>query len=586
MLYRTFWHDARRPGLTRRVAPVALTLLLTLLAGQGSARQFLQPVAFQVASNTPIGRSLFVVGSVSELGAWDPFSAVKMEFDPSDGLWKTTVGLPRGETIAYKTLSRSDAAANWCNPAVDIHWQGGEDLTLTTDPRPPAPMAGKTVFYYTTWTNVTLFHDVNGVYQDSAPMVPVGPGRSPGEWLYRVDGVGTAGAILQFVPRTRTGPDTYVYDNAPYPGFGSGDYQTRLDAFLLRDGEIFNYWPSNTLSLPQVVTQFVDSSYAPTIASRSVRIYLPRGYAEQTGRRYPVFYFHDGQNTFLPGGGFGTWAAEVSATREISQGRMREAILVAVDNTSARFAEYCPPGDLVSGTPGQGNLYGDFLVHNVRPTIDFNYRTLNDPANTLLGGSSLGGLISAYLLLESNVFGKGAVMSPSFWTAPAFRGRIVSNAVPVRRMHLDWGTAEGSSMWEYGFPARAALLADGYVEGDTVQTVVGCGDAHNEAAWAARSPAMFRFLLDPGDEPNRLLADLMPVAATEISSGGIVHTTLGGWAYTVEWTEQAGAGSWLPLVPAEPEMEPWGLAQRLLSLPLAATTQGYFRVSAEPAYIP
>jgi predicted alpha/beta superfamily hydrolase len=317
-----------------------------------------------------------------------------------------------------------------------------------------------------------------------------------------------------------------------------------------------------------------------------VRIYLPRGYDQQTDRRYPVFYFHDGQNVFEPGGAFGAWTNFATANREISQGRMREAILVAVDNTSARFAEYCPPGDQVQGTPGQGNLYANFLIHNVRPTVDFNYRTLNDPANTLVGGSSLGGLISAYLLLETNVFGKAAVMSPSFSTAPAFRGRIVSNAVPVRRMHLDWGTAEGSSMWNYGFPARAALLADGYVEGDTMQTLVGCGDAHNEAAWAARSPVMFRFLLDPGDEPNRLLADLAPVAATDISSGGIAHTTLGGWAYTLEWSERPGAAAWLPVGPAEPEFEPWGAALRPLPAPMAGTTQGYFRVSAEAATVP
>lgn len=70
---------------------------------------------------------------------------------------------------------------------------------------------------------------------------------------------------------------------------------------------------------------------------------------------------------------------------------MRETIMVAIDNTSARIAEYMPPTDSYQGTQGRGDSYASFVINNVRPYVDFTFRTLNDPKNTLLAGSSLAG---------------------------------------------------------------------------------------------------------------------------------------------------------------------------------------------------
>ena len=42
--------------------------------------------------------------------------------------------------------------------------------------------------------------------------------------------------------------------------------------------------------------------------------------------------------------------------------------------------EYIPPGDQLSGQPpGTADKYVQFLRDNVLPTLDFNYRTLNQP---------------------------------------------------------------------------------------------------------------------------------------------------------------------------------------------------------------
>jgi Predicted hydrolase of the alpha/beta superfamily len=65
-------------------------------------------------------------------------------------------------------------------------------------------------------------------------------------------------------------------------------------------------------------TVFIESD-DPLIPSREVRVWLPPGY--NTGdERYPVLYFHDGQNVFRPGGPFGCWFAEDAAVAEIKAG--------------------------------------------------------------------------------------------------------------------------------------------------------------------------------------------------------------------------------------------------------------------------
>ena len=64
----------------------------------------------------------------------------------------------------------------------------------------------------------------------------------------------------------------------------------------------------------RVETIFIQSG-DESIPSREVRVWLPPGYDEGDAR-YPVVYFHDGQNVFRPGGLFGCWFAEDAAAED------------------------------------------------------------------------------------------------------------------------------------------------------------------------------------------------------------------------------------------------------------------------------
>ncbi len=334
--------------------------------------------------------------------------------------------------------------------------------------------------------------------------------------------------------------------------------------FHVQDGNVTSYPPASAPSAPEIVTQFIQST-AANIPGRNVRIYLPRGYAQHTWKRYPVLYLHDGQNVFDPGGPFGSWSADATATREIGQGRMRETILVAIDNSSARIAEYLPPTDSYGGTPGRADAYASFVIHNVRPYVDAMFRTLNDRENTLTLGSSLGGLVSLYLGREYSTFGKVGVLSPAFWIAPNYRRQIAGEPRAPLRVYLDMGSAEGASFWDDCLAVFDLHLAQEHAANGDLLFAPGNGQAHNESAWAARLPAVLRFLLPAGEEPPHLAQREFPprltISAVDPATGRarFGYTSLFGFSPVLERSTAltGGAGNWVDATRLPVETLPW-----------------------------
>jgi predicted alpha/beta superfamily hydrolase len=264
----------------------------------------------------------------------------------------------------------------------------------------------------------------------------------------------------------------------------------------------------------RVETMFIDSG-DEAIPSREIRIWLPPGY-DQSEARYPVIYFHDGQNVFRPGGPFGCWFAEDAAAQEMKAGRMREAIIVAIPNNEAdmgkaRMTEYQPPEDINPRDPQRGNgicdRYARFLLEKVKPVVDAKYRTLPDRENTAVAGASMGGLVSLWLGLNTDAFGAVGVFSPAFWTSPNFMKAVMEGTKKDGlRIYMDMGTEEKGNLtgdyWLDALAVRDALLEQGYVEGEDFLWNPGEGDEHNEKAWAKRLPVALQFLLAQKDRPR------------------------------------------------------------------------------------
>lgn len=242
----------------------------------------------------------------------------------------------------------------------------------------------------------------------------------------------------------------------------------------------------------KVRSRFLDSEH-------TVVVYLPPGYDEDVERRYPVLYMQDGQNLFDAATSFsGEWRLDEAAEQMIGAGLVSPLIIVGIYNAGAyRIDEYTPTRDSARRAGGNADKYGRMLVDELKPFIDSEYRTLADAANTGIGGSSLGGLVSLYLALKySGIFWNVAVLSPSVWWDNRFIVRRVRalNAAPPLRVWLSTGTAEGEGVVAGARRVRDALVAKGWTQGESMhyQEIEGAG--HSESAWADVAPAMLHFL--------------------------------------------------------------------------------------------
>jgi enterochelin esterase-like enzyme len=182
----------------------------------------------------------------------------------------------------------------------------------------------------------------------------------------------------------------------------------------------------------------------------------------------------------------------------IRRGEIEPLIIVGIYNTGVhRIDEYTPTRDRRQRAGGDAALYGRMLAEEVKPFIDREYRTLTDPSDTGLGGSSLGGLATLYLgLLYPQVFGRLAVLSPSVW----WDGRVILRIVrltepkPRLRIWLDIGTGEGKKTVLDARALRNELVRAGWVPGDDLQYSEVPDAGHNEAAWASRVGPFLQYL--------------------------------------------------------------------------------------------
>jgi predicted alpha/beta superfamily hydrolase len=240
---------------------------------------------------------------------------------------------------------------------------------------------------------------------------------------------------------------------------------------------------------------------------RFLRVWLPPEYddAENAGRLYPVLYLNDGQNLFEESTAFGgvEWQVDETADRLIREGSVPPLIIVGMDNTGKdRLREYMPHRSMnPMMLRVQGRHYPDFLMKEVMPFVERNYRIATGPENTGLGGSSLGGLIALYTVMaRPGTIGRVLIESPSLWAS----GRqLIRESRSVRvwpeRIFLAVGTAEAGNAERSqsvvdDVRELAAILRRAVLSEQRLRLEIRDGAGHNEAAWAERFPEALRFL--------------------------------------------------------------------------------------------
>ncbi|HEX2866491.1 MAG TPA: alpha/beta hydrolase-fold protein [Ignavibacteriales bacterium] len=230
---------------------------------------------------------------------------------------------------------------------------------------------------------------------------------------------------------------------------------------------------------------------------RDVIVWLPPSYENETQKRYPVLYMHDGQNIIDPKtSSFGyDWQADEVTDSLIKAGKIEEIIIVGINNTKDRTEEY--------SYTERGRSYMRFIIEKLKPLIDSTYRTLPDRNNTATMGSSMGGLISFMMIWEHpEVFSKAACLSPAFKIQDLdYLPNIVSYQGTKKelRIYIDNGGIALEKRLLPGVDETVSLLkSKGYKEGEDLMVYYDKTAEHNEPAWAKRLhiPLEFLFGLD------------------------------------------------------------------------------------------
>lgn len=236
------------------------------------------------------------------------------------------------------------------------------------------------------------------------------------------------------------------------------------------------------------------------ISPRSIQVWLPPTYDQHPDQRYPVLYLHDGQNVFDAAAAGAEWGFDETAQRLVVDGEIQPLIIVAVASGPKRVDDYTATRIDLDGVAQGGKAadYARYLIHTVKPAIDQRYRTLRDPGHTAVGGSSLGGILSLWLVLHhDDVFSGALVVSPSLWWDNEFPLRDLVrtplSGAPRPKLWLDMGSEEGSTAIKQLRVLRSTLLNRGWNRND-INYLEARGGTHDETSWAARVAPMLLFL--------------------------------------------------------------------------------------------
>lgn len=262
------------------------------------------------------------------------------------------------------------------------------------------------------------------------------------------------------------------------------------------------------------------------VAARNVDIWLPDGYDGR--KKHAVLYMHDGQMLFDASNTWNKqeWQADEVMARLIKENRVPPTIIVGVWNSGVtRFPDYFPAKSLDYAAPeikaefwsktlkpiANSDAFLRFLTEELKPYIDTHYAVMKEARNTVIAGSSMGGLISMYAFCEKpRIFGRAGCLS-THWPI-AQEGQEPAKS-PIARALIDYleanigAPATGRRIWfDYGDQTLDALYEPWQRKADGVmkskgwsepywRTVFYKGHDHSEKSWASRLDEVFEFLL-------------------------------------------------------------------------------------------
>ena len=254
--------------------------------------------------------------------------------------------------------------------------------------------------------------------------------------------------------------------------------------------------PTKVIEPNKDVIQF--QIYSPELKrEKNIRIYLPCDY-KTSNKNYPVLYMLDGQNLFDDVYAYGgEWGVDENMDSICNLG-WTTSIIVGIDHAGEkRTTEYSPWLINEEYGGGEGDEFGSFLTNTLKPKIDSMYRTKPQREFTSVAGSSMGGLMSLYIVLNHNdIFSKGGIFSPAFWTskenfsnAENFVGKLPT------KLFFICGAMEGNdAQYMRDMEAMYDILLNKKLANLQMRLVVESTGTHSEWFWRSEFFEVYKWL--------------------------------------------------------------------------------------------
>lgn len=268
---------------------------------------------------------------------------------------------------------------------------------------------------------------------------------------------------------------------------------------------------------------FYDNFPSQLFRDCNVMVWTPNDY--DATKRYAVLYMHDGQMLFDDTTSWNkqTWNVDSVAAAMMHDDSVKDFIVVGIDNHPTRrlyeylprkVLDFLPTDDALLQKYGKENFNSDdylaFLVKELKPFIDAKYSTLPDKENTIVMGSSAGGLISLYAICEyPEVFGNACCLSTHVAMIPdgtleaapvwakSLRDYLEENLPDTNscRIYMDYGDQTVDQLYLPYQPLVDEIFKKKGWDDDHFKTLFFPGESHSEECWQGRMNIPLKFVL-------------------------------------------------------------------------------------------
>ncbi|MCI5724212.1 MAG: alpha/beta hydrolase-fold protein [Erysipelotrichaceae bacterium] len=234
---------------------------------------------------------------------------------------------------------------------------------------------------------------------------------------------------------------------------------------------------------------------------RKIWVYLPDSYAH-TKKKYPVLFMFDGHNLFDDA--LSTYGKSWGIKEYLDKSQLDIVVIGQDCNHTGdyRLDEYCPfpverdvPGTDIHAC---GQITGKWFTETLLPYCQKKYRIYKQREHVGIAGSSMGGLMSEFMISEYNAyFSKAGCISPAnIFNYHVILNHIQSTTLPNTRVYLDLGSNEERS--------KKAIIyeIDRMLNINHAFTQAGCitypnlvvDGTHSVQSWQKIFPVMLEFL--------------------------------------------------------------------------------------------